>query len=197
MAREMERNAAAPAGAGSGGRAAARKGSQGDPPRAVQVVEFLLGKDIFAIDLFNVREVVEYRNITRLPDTPSYIRGIIDLRGEITTIVDLRERLHIPHDETEGDRRIIVLDDSITRYKTGILVDNVTSVSTFDQSAVETGTGAVDGRDSAVVGIIKKRVRVKDRDENQLLILIDIRRLISDEEIGAVVAAGGAAGIPA
>jgi len=193
----MERNAAAPAGAGSRDQAAGRKDSPGDPPRAVQVVEFLLGKDAFAIDLFNVREVVEYRNITRLPDTPSYIRGIIDLRGEITTIVDLRERLRIPHEDTEGDRRIIVLDDSITRYKTGILVDNVTSVSTFDHSEVDTGTGAVDRRDSAVVGIIKKKVRVKDRDENQLLILIDIRRLISDEEIGAVVAAGGAAGIPA
>ena len=64
--------------------------------KSFQVLEFLLGKEHFAIDLFDVREVVEYTPITQLPNTASCMKGIIDLRGEITTIVDLKDRLHIP-----------------------------------------------------------------------------------------------------
>jgi len=128
----------------------------------VQVVEFLLGKEHFAVDLFNVREVVEYKTITQLPDTPSYIKGIIDLRGEITTIIDLKERLNITRQSgaTDDHSRIIVLDDSITESKTGIMVDNVSSVTTFDRSAVDTSTSMVEQNNSAIIGIIKKKIRI-------------------------------------
>ena len=148
----------------------------------VQVVEFLLGKEHFAVDLFNVREVVEYKTITQLPDTPAYIKGIIDLRGEITTIIDLKERLNIIRlsGVTDENSRIIVLDDSITKSKTGIMVDDVSSVTTFDRSAVDTSTSMVEQNNSAIIGIIKKKIRIKDRDAHELLILIDIRRLVSD-----------------
>ncbi|MFA5346868.1 MAG: chemotaxis protein CheW [Methanoregula sp.] len=151
----------------------------------VQVVEFLLGKEHFAVDLFNVREVVEYKTITQLPDTPAYIKGIIDLRGEITTIIDLKERLNIIRQSgaTDENSRIIVLDDSITESKTGIMVDNVSSVTTFDRSAVDTSTSMVEQNNSAIIGIIKKKIRVKDRDAHELLILIDIKRLVSDESV--------------
>jgi purine-binding chemotaxis protein CheW len=151
----------------------------------VQVVEFLLGKEHFAVDLFNVREVVEYKTITQLPDTPAYIKGIIDLRGEITTIIDLKERLNITRQSgaTDDHSRIIVLDDSITESKTGIMVDNVSSVTTFDRSAVDTSTSMVEQNNSAIIGIIKKKIRIKDRDAHELLILIDIRRLVTDESV--------------
>lgn len=66
----------------------ARQVSQKPAPdtkkKDIQVVEFILGNEHFAIDLFDVREVVEYTNITKLPNSPPYIKGIIDLRGEIT-----------------------------------------------------------------------------------------------------------------
>jgi purine-binding chemotaxis protein CheW len=151
----------------------------------VQVVEFLLGKEHFAVDLFNVREVVEYKTITQLPDTPAYIKGIIDLRGEITTIIDLKERLNITRQPgaTDENSRIIVLDDSITESKTGIMVDNVSSVTTFDRSAVDTSTSMVEQNNSAIIGIIKKKIRIKDRDAHELLILIDIKRLVTDESV--------------
>ena len=150
----------------------------------VQVVEFVLGKEHFALDLFNVKEVVEYKTITQLPDTPAYIRGIIDLRGEITTILDLKERLNIPRQAGASDEnsRIIVLDDSITKMKTGIMVDNVSSVTTFDSSAVDSCTSSVEQKNDAIIGIIKKKTRIKDKDTTELLILIDIRRLVENEE---------------
>ncbi|HUH78452.1 MAG TPA: chemotaxis protein CheW [Methanoregula sp.] len=149
---------------------------------SLQVVEFLLGRERYAIDLFDVREVVEYTTITKLPNTPSYLKGIIDLRGEITTIVDLKDRLHIPAGTETNDEnsRIIVLDEKITKAKTGIMVDDVLSVSTFDTSDIDYTSAADMEDEGAILGIIKKKVRDKDRERNELIIWIDIRYLVSD-----------------
>lgn len=149
---------------------------------SVQVVEFVLGDETFAIDLFDVREVVEYTRISALPNSPSHIKGIIDLRGEITTIIDLKERLNIIRntDRREDESRIIVLDDTITRKKVGIMVDDVLSVSTFEMNQVDR-TGAADtDDDSCILGIIKKKTRVKDKDLTDLIIWIDIRQLLGE-----------------
>jgi purine-binding chemotaxis protein CheW len=159
-----------------------RKGTTG----SVQVVEFLLGKEHFAIDLFDVKEVVEYTRITRLPNSPSYIKGIIDLRGEITTIIDLKEALAISdsEDRTEEHSRIIVLDDQITASKTGIMVDDVLSVSTYSESQVDSSWAALHKENTQIIGIIKKKVRIKDRDSTELIIWIDIKQLLKAIEQG-------------
>jgi len=148
----------------------------------IQVVEFVLGKEHFAIDLFDVKEVVEYTTITKLPNVPAYVKGIIDLRGEITTIIDLKHRLNI----TEGSlvsaesSRIIVLDDKLTRSKIGILVDDVTSVSTFEGNQVDYTSASVSKEDTAIIGIIKRKIKVKDKEVNELIIWIDIKQLLGD-----------------
>lgn len=148
----------------------------------IQVVEFVLGNEHFAIDLFDVKEVVEYTTITKLPNVPPYVKGIIDLRGEITTIIDLKHRLNI----TEGgmvaaeSSRIIVLDDKITKSKIGILVDDVTSVSTFEPGQVDYTSASVSREDTAILGIIKRKVRIKEKETNELIIWIDIKQLLGD-----------------
>jgi len=78
----------------------------------VQVVEFILGEDKFAINLFDVREIVESFRITPLPHAASHVKGIIDLRGEITTVIDLKTVLKITQKSSVGqvDSRFIVLD---------------------------------------------------------------------------------------
>jgi purine-binding chemotaxis protein CheW len=161
-----------PAPAGSGTKSA---------EKSFQVLEFLLGKEHFAIDLFDVREVVEYTPITELPNTPSYMKGIIDLRGEITTIIDLKDRLHIPVNgsQKEEDGRIIVLDEKLTGVKTGILVDDVLAVSTFEKSDVDAASTAGAGDDDAILGIIKKKSRDKENEISELVIWIDIRQTMS------------------
>lgn len=145
----------------------------------VQVVEFLLGKEHFAIDLFDVKEVVEYTRITKLPNTVSCIKGIIDLRGEITTIVDLKEQLNIPGSMgvDEENSRIIVLDERLTRSKIGIMVDDVLSVSTYSHSQVDDAVSASRG-DAKILGIIRKTSRIRDRDVTELVIWIDIKELL-------------------
>ena len=149
--------------------------------KSFQVLEFLLGKEHFAIDLFDVREVVEYTPITQLPNTASCMKGIIDLRGEITTIVDLKDRLHIPTNGTRNveDGRFIVLDEKLTGVKTGILVDDVLAVSTFDERDVDRASTAGAEEDDAIIGIIKKRTKDKENEVSELIIWIDIRQTLS------------------
>lgn len=156
-------------------------GRQDNRSGTIQVVIFALGEEQFAIDLFDVKEVVEYTTITKLPNVPAYIRGIIDLRGEITTIVDLKHRLNITAGNTitADTSRIIVLDDTITRSKIGILVDDVTSVSTFEDGQVDYTSASVSKEDTAIVGIIKKKVKIKEREANELIIWIDVRQLLN------------------
>jgi len=148
----------------------------------LQVVEFLLGKEHYAVDLFDVREVVEYTSITQLPNTPSYMKGIIDLRGEITTIIDLKERLNILEKSSQPveNSRIIVLDEKITKAKTGIMVDDVLAVSTFERSDVDSTSASAGSDDAAILGIIKKKIREKEQEKHELIIWIDIRHLISN-----------------
>lgn len=148
----------------------------------MQVVEFLLGNEHYAVDLFDVKEVVEYTTITKLPNSASYMKGIIDLRGEITTIVDLKERLHITAGaETKDENsRIIVLDEKITNGKTGIMVDDVTSVSTFNMNDIDKTSAGDANDDTAILGIIKKKVKDKEHEKNELIIWIDIKYLLKD-----------------
>jgi purine-binding chemotaxis protein CheW len=156
--------------------------SQRNRSSSIQVVEFVLGKENFAIDLFDVKEVVEYTTITKLPNVPAYIKGIIDLRGEITTIVDLKHRLNITEESMVAaeSSRIIVLDDKITDTKIGILVDDVTSVSTFEGKQVDYTSASVSKEDTAIIGIIKRKVKIKDKEKNELIIWIDIKQLLGN-----------------
>lgn len=146
----------------------------------VQVLEFVLGREHFAIDLFDVREVVEYTPITPLPNMDPSIRGIIDLRGEITTIIDLSERLNLGSQSTVPleERRLIVLDDTILSYKVGILVDEVLAVSTFDTAQIDRTMTLTNQNETHILGIIRKPVAHGERERNELLIWIDIRQMI-------------------
>ena len=172
----MSAKASEPVATGKG-QGASRTGTD-----SIQVVEFVLGNEHFAIDLFDVKEVVEYTTITKLPNVAPYVRGIIDLRGEITMIIDLKQRLNITDTSTKSleASRIIVLDDNVTTSKIGILVDDVNSVSTFEGNQVDRTSASVSHEDTSIIGIIKRKVRVKDKDINELIIWIDIRKLLGD-----------------
>jgi purine-binding chemotaxis protein CheW len=149
---------------------------------SIQVVEFVLGSEHFAIDLFDVKEVVEYTTITKLPNVPAYVRGIIDLRGEINMIIDLKQRLNITEESTKSIEasRIIVLDEKIAKSKIGILVDDVTSVSTFEGDQVDHTSASVSKEETSIIGIIKRKIKVRDKEINELIIWIDIKQLLND-----------------
>jgi len=149
----------------------------------VQVVEFILGEDKFAINLFDVREIVESFRITPLPHAPSYVKGIIDLRGEITTVIDLKTILKITLKNSVGlvDSRFIVLDDSVTHSKTGIIVDDVTSVLTIPVTDIDKTSHNGDDCEY-ILGIIKKASGDRDDTRKELIIWIDIKVLLKGIE---------------
>ena len=147
----------------------------------VQIVEFLLGKELFAINLFDVKEIVEYTHITQLPNNPRYIKGIIDLRGEITTIIDLKEKMGISSSGNNTDQsRIIVIDNTVTKSKTGILVDDVTTVLSVTKSQIDESTYGEAKDDSYIIGIIRHKPAEKESDTTDLIIWIDVPRILRD-----------------
>lgn len=178
---------------GSPARSAGNAGTTGENPGSIQVVEFRLGHEQYAIDLFDVKEVVESSTITRLPNTPPFLKGVIDLRGEITTIVDLNERLNVTtgtSSTAHENRRIIVLDEEHTAVKTGILVDEVSSVSTFEKNCVDPLSASFGEEDSSILGIIRKKTRVREKERSELVVWIDILHILRD--IGATGEKAGA-----
>ena len=148
----------------------------------VQVVEFIIGEDKFAVNLFDVREIVEASKITPLPHAPSHVRGIIDLRGEITTIIDLRQLLRIKAatDVSTADLRFIVMDDTVSSQKTGIVVDEVTSVLTVPVTDIDQATSGGGDEKGHILGVIKKEVGERGESRKELIIWIDVRELISN-----------------
>jgi purine-binding chemotaxis protein CheW len=151
----------------------------------VQVVEFLLGNEQFAIDLFEVKEIVEYTRVTELPNTPPHIKGIIDLRGEIYTILDLKAKLKVKNDKLvrDEDTKVIVLDEKITNSKIGVMVDDVLNVSTFSMTQIDRSSASIGVKDTCIIGIIRKILKVAGKDTTDLVILIDIKKLLKDIEV--------------
>ncbi|WP_319579505.1 chemotaxis protein CheW [uncultured Methanospirillum sp.] len=145
-----------------------------------QVVEFGIGDEMFAVDLFDTREVITTPDVTPIPNVPEFITGIIDLRGMITTIIDLRVMMHITRESTGKRRsRVIVLDKTVSDKMIGILVDDVYSVTTYykndiDQEAHSSSEGSRD-----ILGVIRKhRKDGRGKDKNVLVIWLDIKKMI-------------------
>ncbi|WP_319579655.1 chemotaxis protein CheW [uncultured Methanospirillum sp.] len=146
----------------------------------IQIVEFLLGKNKFALNLFDVKEIVEYTRITPVPESGHYIKGIIDLRGDITTIIDLKSKLGIVSSKEDlKQSRIIVIDSSVTNSKSGILVDDVATVLSITESEIDKKVCDKNGS-SFILGVIRHKQGDKESDNGELVIWIDVPGLLRD-----------------
>jgi purine-binding chemotaxis protein CheW len=107
------------------------------PERTVQVVEFALGDERFALDVGVVDSIVELSGSTRVPRTSEAIDGVMDLRGEITAIIDPRVYLDIEIEEVAREQQVLVLDQSMDKQKLGIRVDRVVGVEEYAWDLVD------------------------------------------------------------
>lgn len=150
---------------------------------SLQVVEFILGNELFAIDLFDTREVINTTEITPLPNTPAFIRGIIDLRGVITTIIDLKDMMKITQ-EAGGKKksRIIVLDQSVSEKMIGVLVDDVLAVTTYADGDIDKDAHTSGSSERDILGIIRKKTKTAEKDKSELVIWLDVRTMIKRVE---------------
>lgn len=148
---------------------------------SVDVVEFQLGEEHYALDIQIAREIVEMMPITPLPRAPEYLAGIINLRGEITNIIDLRDLLGLAESEEAENRKIVVLMPDVAHgSNVGIIVDDVHSVISIRDEQIERIN---DGITSSISGYVKAIIKIGDEEDEKaktLIIWLDIQKVISD-----------------
>lgn len=139
-----------------------------------QVVRFMIGKESFGIDIRSVEEIVTVPEITRVPDTPDFLEGVINLRGKIVSVIDLRKRLRFNAAHREKKNRILVteFDGKIV----GLIVDEVSEVLRLNPDSIEPPPEMVS---SAGVEYITGVGKLEDR----IILLLNIRKVLSMEEI--------------
>lgn len=140
----------------------------------VQLVVFSLGREEFAVEVTQVREIMRMEEITRMPKSPSFVEGIINLRGQIIAVIDLAKRLNLQSGEQTGETRIIVVEAD--QIKVGMIVDSVSEVLRVSSEAIEvTPTLAAEVAVDYLQGVVKQ--------DNRLIILLDLTKVLSLEEI--------------
>ena len=151
----------------------ARESSSAEMTGTIQLVSFHLADESYGIEITKVREIILMGEITRIPQTPGYVKGLINLRSTVIPVIDLRIRFGLPETELTGDSRIMVIN--VRGKMIGIIVDAVSEVLRIsnDQIAPPPPTVAGLGREY-LTGLV--------RLEEQLLILLDIDKLLGEEE---------------
>ncbi len=139
----------------------------------LQWVTFQLEEETYGINVMQVREVLRYSEIAPVPGAPDYVLGIINLRGNVVTVIDTRSRFGLMQGEITDNTRIIVIESE--RQVIGILVDSVAEVVYLRSSEIDT-TPSVGTDESA------KFIQGVSNRDGKLLILVDLNKLLSEGE---------------
>jgi purine-binding chemotaxis protein CheW len=139
----------------------------------IQVVSFHLGSEEYGVDISQVQEIIRMVEITHVPRAPRFMEGVINLRGQLIPIIDLRTRFHMPRIEQTKSTRIVVTE--IAGKKVGIIVDSVSEVINIPLEQVEDAPDMIAGVGTEYIQGVGK---VGDR----LIILLDLTMVITGEE---------------
>ena len=140
----------------------------------LQLVTFRIGEEEFGVDILRVQEIIRIMEITRVPKSPDFVEGVINLRGKVIPIIDLRKRFGLEVKEYVKHTRIIVIE--ISNMIVGFVVDAVSEVLRVPADTVEPPPPAVMG------GIDSEYISGVGKLEDRLLILLDLDKLLSQEE---------------
>lgn len=148
-----------------------------DADRLLQLVTFTISSEEFGLDILKVQEIIRTMEITRVPRAPEFVEGVINLRGKVIPIVDLRARFGMESKSHDSHTRIIVVE--VNSLIVGFVVDSVSEVLRIQSNTVEPPPPIVSGIDSEYINGVGKL-------DDRLLILIDINKLLSYPEIGVL-----------
>lgn len=140
----------------------------------LQLVTFEIGDEEFGIDILKVQEIIRTMAITKVPNSPPHVEGVINLRGKVIPVVNLRSRFAMDTRTHDSQTRIIVAD--LHRVVIGFVVDGVSEVLRIPSSTVEPPPAVVSGIESEYIKGVGKL-------DNRLLILLDLDKLIPIEEL--------------
>ncbi len=147
-------------------------GSVGDND-VFQWVTFQLDKETYGVNVKQVREVLRYTDIAPVPGSPAYVLGIINLRGNVVTIIDTRLRFGLDPAEITDNSRIVIIEAET--QVVGILVDSVAEVVYLKSSEIDVAPSV--GTDESA-----KFIQGVCNIDNNLLILVDLNKLLTDDE---------------
>ncbi len=139
----------------------------------LQWVTYKLGEETYVINVMKVKEVLRHTEIEPVPGVPDYVLGIINLRGNVVTVIDTRSRFGLPPSDITDNTRIVIIesDDQVV----GILVDSVAEVVYLRSSEIDSAPN-VGTEESA------KFIQGVSNRDGELLILVDLNKLLNDEE---------------
>ena len=138
-----------------------------------QIITFNVGKEDYGIEIQMVKEVIRQREITRLPKAPAFVKGVINLRGDVIPVIDLREKFGLEEEEYTDKTRVIVVE--VDRKSIGMIVDSVSHVVRLARDQIEPPpplVGGVSGEFIRGVGKLGER----------LIVLLNINRILTIEE---------------
>ena len=147
--------------------------AQGSEDPILQWVTFKLDNETYGINVMQVQEVLRYTEIAPVPGAPSYVLGIINLRGNVVTVIDTRQRFGLYNAEITDNSRIVIIEAD--KQVVGILVDSVAEVVYLRQSEIETAPNV--GNDESakfIQGVCNKN--------GELLILVELDKMMTEEE---------------
>lgn len=149
-----------------------------DVDRLLQLVTFTISSEEFGLDILKVQEIIRTMEITRVPRAPEFVEGVINLRGKVIPIIDMRRRFSMEARSYDSHTRIIVVE--LSSMIVGFVVDSVSEVLRIQSNTVEPPPPIASGIDSEYISGVGKL-------DDRLLILLDIDRLLSEAEQGDLV----------
>ena len=152
-----------------------------DKAEAIQHLTFKLDEEVFAIDISKIREVLEYTTVTKVPQTPDFMCGVINLRGGVVPVVNLRLKFGMSQAEKTVNTCIIIVEVTLGGESTvlGALVDSVQEVFDFEHDQIEPAPKIGTRLNTDFIRGMGKR-------DDQFIIILDIDRVFSTEEIAIV-----------
>ena len=149
--------------------------------KAAQYLTFKLRDEMFAIDVLQVREVLDLSNITKVPRAPDFMRGVINVRGSVVPVIDLRLKFGLPKTENTIDTRIVVMELNLEGEQAllGAMADSVHDVMDLMPDQIE---------DPPKIGARWRTEFIKGigKQDDNFLILLDIDRVFSSDELALV-----------
>ncbi len=148
-----------------------------------QYLTFTLNQEVFALEIAKVREVLEFTAVTKVPRTPGFLRGVINLRGNVVPVVDLKSKFGMGQTERTVNTCVVITEVTVDGESTviGALADSVREVIDLDPAQVEPPPRIGTRLDTAFIRGMGKR-------DDEFLILLDVDKVFSAEELGRVAA---------
>jgi len=158
------------------------------PPMAfatAQYLTFRLDRELFAVDIAKVREVLEFSTVTKVPRTPDFMRGVINLRGNVVPVVDMRLKLGLTQTVRTVDTCVVIAEVEVDGERTilGALADSVQEVVELDGASIVPAPRMGTRIDASVI-------RGMGRRDEEFVIILDIDRVFSGDHALAAAANG-------